>query len=181
MRLLLVTMILFVGEVSADQFYKMTKVTCSPEIGLFEISATGVASMHEYYEPGYDLNIVMDQIAEQHGLYVKGEQSHKCIINDMKIIAQVNYRKSSPLGQCGGNPGARLTVIIDSETVVENMPFHEDCYDASAYNLKVDKYNVWVCGGRGAPSQCIWSNLKGNNRTKVPLKHHHLISATNGN
>ncbi len=43
--LLLITIAISTSNVKADQYYKMAKVTCAPELGLFEITATGVANL----------------------------------------------------------------------------------------------------------------------------------------
>ena len=182
MRLLLILLMFIAStdETKADYYFKMAKVTCAEEIGLFEITSTGVANIKEYYEPGYDMKLVYKDIAKKHGLFVGGNTTHKCTIKDMEIEAHLNYREASPRGACGANPGAKLDVFINGEIVVDSMPFQEDCYQWSSYNLKIDQYNVWVCGGKGVPSHCVWESVKGKNRTKVPLTRSHLNKAVIG-
>ena len=176
--LLLITLTISISNVKADQYYKMVKVTCAPELGLFEITATGMANLHEIYEPGFDLSLISKKIADKYGIYIEGQTTHTCTINNIKIKAQLNYRKPSPRGRCGGNPGALLNVSINDEKTVLNMPFHEECSDASAYNLKVSKYALWLCGGgNGSSSHCIWKDLMGKNRSMEPLKQHNLRNA----
>ena len=172
--LLMVLMVVPVFEVAADEYYKMAKVTCAPEIGLFEITSTGVANIRDYYELGYVMGLVFKDNSNKYGLYVGGNTKHLCIVNGMKIEAHLIYRNPSPKGSCGGNPGGILEVFVDGEKVVSRMPFQEDCYSTSAYSLKVDKYDVWVCGGAGMPSHCVWEGVKGKNREKLPLTLTHL-------
>jgi hypothetical protein len=165
----LVLLVVSATEVTADEYTKMAKVTCAPEIGLFEITSTGVANISDNYDPGYDIGMVFEDISKKYGLYVGGNTKHLCTVDGMNIEAHLVYRQPSASGRCGGNPGAMLEVFVDGEKVISGMPFQEDCYSTSAYSLKVDKYNVWVCGGTGVPSHCIWGEVKDRNRGRRPL------------
>lgn len=158
---------------AADEYWKMARITCAPELGVFEVHATGAANIREL---GWtDSRSDRSRVAEKHGLFIAGDINRSCALLATEIRASIKYREPSPGGACGANPGAELNLWVNGQHVVNHMPFHESCYDVSAYFLKVDMHNVLVCGGKEYGFQtCVLKNLRSG---KDPLDRGHLEDA----
>lgn len=136
----------------------MVKVTCAPEIGVFEVQATGASNIRDF---GWtDSKSDRNRLSEKHGLFIEGNINRSCILPRTEIRASIKYREPTPRGACGANPGAELNLWVNGQHVVKYMPFHESCYDVSAYFIRVDTHNVLVCGGLEYDFQtCVLKHL----------------------
>lgn len=146
----------------SDEYHKAINVTCAPEIGLFEVYATGIANA----------DIKGDDLKEKYGLYFPkdGENlSLGCIVDDNKVDVEVRYDKSRSSGACGANPGGTLYISVNDKKILHHIPFDQSCYSHTLMSFKLDSYNLTVCGKMKWPDYCRVFSISTLLKSELPL------------
>lgn len=152
----------------ADEYFKMVQITCAPEIQIFEGHATGAPNIGEYLDKSPEK--AKKALKEKYGLFLDDHISQSCTNENGTLKLEIKYRKPSPKGACGGNPGGVLSIYINNKIIVRDVPFHEDCFDVSAYTFYINRYYVEICGGKMAAEQCVIKNYPGVNASDTPIE-----------
>jgi hypothetical protein len=138
---------------SADEYFKVVKLTCAPELGFVEGYATGAVNIGRLFYKNPEKR--KQELIDKYGLYLRGDIKVECPLSFGIVNISIKYRQASASGRCGANPGAMMYVNVGDKKAIYHMPFHENCYSVSAFSFRVDKYNIKVCGRGHGEEGCL--------------------------
>ena len=153
----------------ADVYYRFVNYNCLPDVGYFEVIATGINNIDEF---GSEKTVT--GYIEKNSSLISAQSAieRKCAIGKDVFTISIQYEKEQATGACMGSPGGYIKIMENDLVLLPETPFHWSC-PAFGYDLNQVKYNnvsLSICGEDYHSENSHWCLTSFNGISKLQIE-----------